>query len=813
MVSALLVLVIALATAGTASAAGSLVRDLPGIPVSPGEEITVGLTQNGFMFDVVVVTEVLPDGFGYVDGSYTGSTTPDYDPSTNTLIVALGGSGELSVTYDVTAGSAEQIESAVFAGIYKGFPLDYGIVTGDSTLVLEEDTVLPTIISVELNETEVTTGDPILVTVNATDNVGVVGVTAEGESLDQDGDIWAGVIIAEEGTHTVHVCAMDAADNAAWDNSTSYIATTPDEVSPVIHSVELNETEATAGDMILVTANATDNVGVTGVNAEGVELTPQGGNIWDGCIMAGLGENIVHVCARDAADNAAWDNSTSYNGTWDRPNPSISITPDLKYVSAGGTAAINITVDPNTNAIQGAQTDLVFDPNFITVDGLSNVGEIFEGHTTFETVYLIDNVNGVVSNIGSAIIDGTNVTSAGVLATVTITVNGSATGDSTLELVNTEVTAALDGGIPVRPPDLVVNNGTLIMDTTSPVITNVANGTPTADSVTITWDTDEESDSLVKYGESSTYTDTEYDAEMVTSHSITLTALNPGTIYYFVVNSTDACGNSDESDEHSFMTAEVSGDTESPVINSVELNETEVTAGDPILVTVNATDDIGVVGVTAEDEELTQIADDIWAGTIITELGINFVNVSARDAAGNVTWDNSTSYNATMPEGPLVTNPEANPTSIAADGVQESRLNVTVVAESDIDSVVINLSEIGGPEAQVMECLGDDVYSAVVTAAVGTTPETYCLPVNASDVDGNYNDGVCIELTIEAAYAKGDLDHNGQVADAVDVAMMLQASVGDITATSEYDLDGNDQNADAVDVAMMLQASVGDITL
>ena len=65
----------------------------------------------------------------------------------------------------------------------------------------------------------------------------------------------------------------------------------------------------------------------------------------------------------------------------------------------------------------------------------------------------------------------------------------------------------------------------------------------------------------------------------------------------------------------------------------------------------------------------------------------------------------------------------------------------------------------------------------------------------------------------DGGYAKGDLDHNGDVADAVDVAMMLQASVGDITATSEYDLDGNDQNADAVDVAMMLQASVGYITL
>ena len=69
-------------------------------------------------------------------------------------------------------------------------------------------------------------------------------------------------------------------------------------------------------------------------------------------------------------------------------------------------------------------------------------------------------------------------------------------------------------------------------------------------------------------------------------------------------------------------------------------------------------------------------------------------------------------------------------------------------------------------------------------------------------------------FTVKAiGYAKGDLDHNGQVADAVDVAMMLQASVGDITATSEYDLDGNYQNADAVDVAMMLQASVGGIIL
>jgi hypothetical protein len=47
----------------------------------------------------------------------------------------------------------------------------------------------------------------------------------------------------------------------------------------------------------------------------------------------------------------------------------------------------------------------------------------------------------------------------------------------------------------------------------------------------------------------------------------------------------------------------------------------------------------------------------------------------------------------------------------------------------------------------------------------------------------------------------------------VDVAMMIQAFVGDIIPNSEYDLDNNGNDADAVDVAMMIQAFVGDIIL
>ena len=122
-----------------------------------------------------------------------------------------------------------------------------------------------------------------------------------------------------------------------------------------------------------------------------------------------------------------------------------------------------------------------------------------------------------------------------------------------------------------------VTLGTAEPDTTPPTITNVANGTPTDSSVTITWDTDEASDSLVKYGTtSSTYADSEPTAAMVTSHSITLTGLSLDTTYYFVVNSTDASSNSNESEEHSFTTAAES-------INPPELISCVITPTPPVV--------------------------------------------------------------------------------------------------------------------------------------------------------------------------------------------------------------------------------------
>ena len=94
-------------------------------------------------------------------------------------------------------------------------------------------------------------------------------------------------------------------------------------------------------------------------------------------------------------------------------------------------------------------------------------------------------------------------------------------------------------------------------DTTPPVISNVAATGITDNSATITWDTDEPSDSLVKYGtESGNYTHEVDDSSYVVSHSINLTGLDLSTTYYYVVNSTNPDGFTSQSTEYTFTTTE-----------------------------------------------------------------------------------------------------------------------------------------------------------------------------------------------------------------------------------------------------------------
>ncbi|NIP53351.1 MAG: hypothetical protein GWN67_23055, partial [Phycisphaerae bacterium] len=131
------------------------------------------------------------------------------------------------------------------------------------------------------------------------------------------------------------------------------------------------------------------------------------------------------------------------------------------------------------------------------------------------------------------------------------------------------------------------------VDTNGPVISNIALSNITNSGVTISWDTDENSDSKVEYGLDPSYGNaTDRDNTLVTSHSVVLTGLSSSTTYHFRVISADVSGNESISQDQNFTTSGVitysiiasagGGGTISPI------GTTQVASGGSQTYTINA---------------------------------------------------------------------------------------------------------------------------------------------------------------------------------------------------------------------------------
>jgi len=125
--------------------------------------------------------------------------------------------------------------------------------------------------------------------------------------------------------------------------------------------------------------------------------------------------------------------------------------------------------------------------------------------------------------------------------------------------------------------------------------------------------------------------------------------------------------------------------------------------------------------------------------------GIINVSINATDNALN-----SMTYNWSFTvdgDAPIVTSPNATPSTIESDGTDTTRLSVSATDDfSGINSVSINLSTIGGSPTAAMTNSGDTYY--IITNATGAGNGTYCLPINATDNAGNSNNSVNITLFV-----------------------------------------------------------------
>ena len=359
-----------------------------------------------------------------------------------------------------------------------------------------------------------------------------------------------------------------------------------------------------------------------------------------------------------------------------------------------------------------------------------------------------------------------------------------------------------------------VQNITLyIPDTTPPVITNISLVLVTKNSATITWETDELSDSLVKYGtEPGNYTETAYNAADETYHSIDLVGLTSNTTYYYVVNSTDPSNNSAQSAESNFTTfaeiiieiGDVGSLPDENVTTSIMIRSALNVGIADIILSYNQS----IVHVIAAPESGFDFMDAAINNSSGTTRFIAF-QMTSPGLSGDVKVANVTlvavgsggetsvlnisitelkdagPYEIPIPAvvhngtftvwetaPPVVVNPTANPPSIPEDTDfypgwgETSQLNVTVTDESDVERVAINLSSIGGlPDQPMTRIPGTDTWTVTVNASVGSAMYNrsylaHNLTVSAVDALGNVNMSVAIPLTI---ILNGDVSENGEV--------------------------------------------------
>lgn len=115
---------------------------------------------------------------------------------------------------------------------------------------------------------------------------------------------------------------------------------------------------------------------------------------------------------------------------------------------------------------------------------------------------------------------------------------------------------------------------------TPPVISAIF-AVPADTSATVTWTTDQAATTQVAYGTTTSYgASSTLDMTDVTSHSVSLTSLTPGTLYHFQVLSGNASGTLATSSDGTFVTTEETATTTTaaPVISGIAAKPADTTA-------------------------------------------------------------------------------------------------------------------------------------------------------------------------------------------------------------------------------------------
>jgi hypothetical protein len=255
----------------------------------------------------------------------------------------------------------------------------------------------------------------------------------------------------------------------------------------------------------------------------------------------------------------------------------------------GASTTLNTTLlTAHSAALTGLQAATVYHYRVRSADAAGNAA--LSADYTFTTASAADTTPPTLTSITAGSITSTTAVIAWTTNEAantrvdygtTTAYGASTTLNTTLVTAHTATLASLQAGtlyhFRVRSADAAGNSAlsgdftfttSSAPDTTPPTLSGTTASTISATSAVITWTTNEASTSVVDYGATTSYGLSSSNSTLLTSHSITLTALTASAVHHYRVRSTDAAGNAAVSGDFTFTTS-TAPDTTPPTLTSI----------------------------------------------------------------------------------------------------------------------------------------------------------------------------------------------------------------------------------------------------
>src|SRR5438128_1939422 len=242
--------------------------------------------------------------------------------------------------------------------------------TSSSVTVTVFNDSTPPAVSLTAPANGATVAGTVTISASATDNVGVVAVQfmLDGANLGAEvttapyATSW-NTALASAGAHILTALARDAAGNMA---TTAAVSVTVADTTPPTVSMTAPSAGSTVAGTISVSAGATDNVGVVGIQFKldgvnlGAEVTTAPYLVsWNPTLATNGAHNLTAV-ARDAAGNTATSVAISVTVLNDTTPPTVSVTAPAAGATVGGTITVSASATDDVG-VGGAQFKLAGD--------------------------------------------------------------------------------------------------------------------------------------------------------------------------------------------------------------------------------------------------------------------------------------------------------------------------------------------------------------------------------------------------------------------------------------------------------------------